>query len=310
MTKITAFRPCWAVATALLTAFALLGPAPTRAQQASPDAFATQLRAKHGQLSPSLQNNAFRRPLVIDSSESSGQVQGDVYAVVEHPFSKVQQALRDPARWCDVMILHPNTKHCESPPTGQSVLKVAIGKKLEQPAEDAYPLNLNYSLTSSTPDYFQVQLRAAKGPLGTSNYRFVVEAVALPGNRSFIHLSYSYASSMAGHLATKAYLATAGRDKVGFSRTGVDERGKPVYIDGVRGAVERNAMRYYLAIDACLQALNTPDDQRFEFRLGRFLASMEQYPRQLHEMDGQTFLDIKRRQNARQRQAGTQVSAN
>ncbi|RZK99606.1 MAG: hypothetical protein EOP36_18800 [Rubrivivax sp.] len=271
---------------------------------------APELRAKFEQLAPLLKNNAFRRPLVIDSSESSGQVRGDVYAVVEHPFGKVQQALRDPARWCDVMILHPNTKQCEPPLTGQSVLKVAIGKKLEQPAEDAYPLNLSYSLASSAPDYFQVQLRAAQGPLGTSNYRFVVEAVSLPNNRSFIHLSYSYASSMAGHLATKAYLATAGRSKVGFSRTGVDEQGNPVYIGGVRGAVERNAMRYYLAIDACLQALDTPGDQRFERRLERFLASMEQYPRQLHEMDGQTFLDIKRRQHARQRQAGTQVSAN
>lgn len=282
---------------------------PALAQTASGSS-GPQLRTKFDQLGPALQNNAFRRPLVIDSSESSGQVRGDVYAVVTHPFAKVQQALRDPARWCDVMILHPNTKHCESPPTGQSVLKVAIGKKLEQPAEDAYPLNLGYSLTSSTPDYFQVQLRANKGPLGTSNYRFVVEAVSLPGNRSFIHLSYSYASSMAGHLATKAYLATAGRSKVGFSHTGVDEQGKPVYIDGVRGAVERNAMRYYLAIDACLQALSAPDEQRFETSLGRFLASMEQYPRQLHEMDGQTFLEIKRRQHARQHQAATQLSAN
>jgi len=108
---------------------------------------------------------------------------------------------------------------------------------------------------------------------------------------------------MAGHLATKAYLATAGRSKVGFSRTGTDDRGQPIYIAGVRGAVERNAMRYYLAIDACLQSLDVPADQRFDRRLTRFLASMEQYPRQLHEMDGQTFLQIKRRQHERQRQA-------
>lgn len=293
----------------LVSAMAMLAWAsPTHAQGATGSS-APQLRAKFDQLNPVLQSNAFRRPLFIDSSEASDEVRGDVYAVVEHPFAKVQQALRDPARWCDVMILHPNTKQCESPPTGQSLLKVAIGKKLEQPAEDAYPLNLNYSLASATPDYFQVQLRAAQGPLGTSNYRFVVEAVSLAGNRSFIHLSYSYASSMAGHLATKAYLATAGRSKVGFSRTGTDDRGQPVYIGGVRGAVERNAMRYYLAIDACLQSLDIPVDQRFDRRLTRFLASMEQYPRQLHEMDGATFLEIKRRQHERQRQAMNAVAS-
>ena len=296
-------------ATGLLFALATLSwLTPAHAQTAS-GSTAPQLRAKFEQLGHALQNNDFRRPVVIESEESSGQVRGDVYAVVDHPFSKVQQALRDPARWCDVMILHPNTKQCEPPPSGQSVLKVSIGKKLEQSAEDAYALNLGYSLTASAPDYFQVQLRAAEGPLGTSNYRFVVEAVAVAGRRSFIHLSYSYASSLAGNLATKAYLATAGRSKVGFSRTGTDDQGKPAYIGGVRGAVERNAMRYYLAIDACLQALDAPADQRFDRRLKRFLASMEQYPRQLHEMDSGTFLDIKRRQHERQKTGGSQASS-
>ncbi len=280
---------------------------PAHAQGAS-GLSATPLRAKFEQLGTALRNNDFRRPVVIESGESSGQVRGDVYAVVDHSFSKVQQALRDPARWCDVMILHPNTKQCVPPAAGKSVLKVSIGKKIEQPVEDAYPLDLAYSLTASAADYFQVQLQAAKGPLGTSNYRFVVEAVSVSGNRSFIHLSYSYASSLAGNLATKAYLATAGRSKVGFSRKGTDSDGKPAYIDGVRGAIERNAMRYYLAIDACLQTLDAPADQRFDRSLKRFLASMEQYPRQLHEMDGGTFLDIKRREHERQ-MASSQDSA-
>jgi hypothetical protein len=306
MNKITVFQHR---AASVLLALATLSGLNLAHAQGAAGSSAPDLRAKFEQLSSSLQNSAFRRPLVIDSRESSGQVRGDVYALVEHPFTKVQQALRDPARWCDVMILHPNTKQCQPPAPGQSVLKVAIGKKLEQPVEDAFPLNLNYSQVSATPEYFQVQLRAAEGPLGTSNYRFVVEAVSLGGGRSFIHLSYSYASSLAGHLATKAYLATAGRSKVGFSQTGTDERGQPIYIDGVRGAVERNAMRYYLAIDACLQSLDAPADQRFDRRLTRFLSSMEQYPRQLHEMDGSTFLDIKRRQHERQRQALVAQSA-
>ena len=262
---------------------------------------ATELRAKFDQLGSALTNNPFKRPLFIDSKESSSQVRGDVYAVMDYPFAKVQQALRDPANWCDVMILHPNTKQCESSKSGRPVLRVSIGKKLEQAVEDAYLLNLAYSSVSSTPEYFQVQLNAKEGPLGTSNYRFVVEAVSLAGNRSFIHLSYSYASSLAGQLATKAYLATAGRSKIGFSATGKDSAGQPRYINGVRGAVERNAMRYYLAIDAYLWSANAPPGRQFEQRLQTFASSLEQYPRQLHEADINTFIAMKQREYERQR---------
>jgi hypothetical protein len=49
-------------------------------------------------------------------------------------------------------------------------------------------------------------------------------------------------------MAMQAYLLTAGRDKIGFSITSKKADGPPTYIAGVRGAVERNAMRYYLAI--------------------------------------------------------------
>ena len=70
-----------------------------------------------------------------------------------------------------------------------------------------------------------------------------------------MHLSYSYGSGVAGRLAMQGYLATAGADKVGFTVTGRDGSGQPIYIGGVRGAIERNAMRYYLAIDAHLASL-------------------------------------------------------
>lgn len=282
----------------LWTATAIVSPA--KAQGASGSANAGELRAKFTELSDELADNQFRRPLHLDSQESANRVRGDVFAVVGHPFAKVDKALRNPANWCDVMILHPNTKHCDGSTGAGQVLHVSIGKKLEQPVEDAYPLDLAYSVAASTPEYFQVELNAKEGPLGTSNYKIVVEAVSVPGGRTFLHLSYSYGSSFAGQVATKAYLATAGRSKVGFSTVGQTANGQPQYIGGVRGAVERNAMRYYLAIEAYLQSLSAPPANQFDRRLQNFFAALEQYPRQLHEMDRDAYIAMKQREYDRQ----------
>ncbi len=282
----------------LWTASSLMSSARAQAAAGSSSA-ATELRSRFTQMQDLLTQNQFQRPIALDSQEASKKVRGDIYAVVGHPFSKVDKALRNPTTWCDVMILHPNTKQCAGSGTGQ-VLHVAIGRKLEQAVEDAYPLDLNYSVVSSTSDYFQVQLNAKEGPLGTTDYRILVEAVSVPGNRTFLHLSYSYGSSFAGQMATKAYLATAGRSKVGFSTVGQTAQGQPQYIGGVRGAVERNAMRYYLAIEAYLQSLNAPPANQFDRRLNSFFAALEQYPKQLREMDRNTYIAMKQREYDRQ----------
>ena len=73
-----------------------------------------------------------------------------------------------------------------------------------------------------------------------------------------MHLSYSYDYGVAARVAMQGYLATIGRDKVGFSVVGTQADGQPVYIGGTRGVVERNTMRYYLAIEAYLGALSLP----------------------------------------------------
>ena len=65
---------------------------------------------------------------------------------------------------------------------------------------------------------------------------------------------------------------------------------------GVRGAVERNTMRYYLAIDAYLDGLSAPPADQLEKRLQTWFTATEKYPRQLHEIDRATYLDMKRSQ--------------
>ena len=266
---------------------------------------AASLRAKYMALGPQLSNNQFKRPLYVDSVESPSNLRGDIYALVDYPFAAVNQAFNDPSHWCDMLILHINTKFCQAS-TNQagSLLVVRIGKKDYQPLIQAQRFEFAYSVATTTPEYFDVGLSAETGPLGTSDYRIRLEAVSLQGGKTFLHITYSYAYNFAGKLAMQAYLATLARDKVGFSSTGKQSDGQPDYIGGVRGVVERNTMRYYLAIDAYLGALSTPHAQQLEKRLQSWFSATELYPRQLHEVDRATYLDMKRREYQRQQTPG------
>jgi hypothetical protein len=62
----------------------------------------------------------------------------------------------------------------------------------------------------------------------------------------------------------------------------------------MRGAIERNVMRYYLAIDAHLASLSAAPQQQLEKRLETWFDSSERYARQLHEMDRSQYIAMKR----------------
>jgi len=290
-TALTLLRLCAAV---------LLGLSMAAAARASPAADA--LRARQAAIAERLANNAFQRPLYLESTQTSGDLMGDVYAVVDHPFATVDAALKGADVWCDVLILHLNVKQCRAsggPPS--NTLAVALGKKHDQSLEDAYHLNFAYEFASSKPDYFKVLMSSKEGPLGTSNYRIVVEAAPLDARRSFLHMSYAYAYGFAARVAMQGYLATVGSSKVGFSIVGKKSDGQPVYVDNVRGVIERNTMRYYLAIDAYLSAVDLPQAQRQEHRLREWYSATERYPRQLHEMEQDDYLAMKQKEIARQK---------
>jgi hypothetical protein len=257
---------------------------------------AGDLHAKYNELRERLRDNVFHRPLYVDSAQAGDNLRGDVYAVLDHPFSEVSNALKKPDDWCDVMILPFNTKYCHaaSGGNGAATLQMRIGRKADQPARDAYPLDFSWRPVAASADYFETRLDAANGPFGTRDYRISVSAVPVDAQHTFVHLSYSYEYGFAGKMAMNAYLATAGANKVGFTVTGRDGNGEPVYIGGVRGAIERNAMRYYLAIDAKLAAMHAAPAQQLEKRLEAWFDASERYPRQLHEMDRASYLAMKR----------------
>ena len=235
---------------------------------------------------------------MLESKETNGILTGDVYAVVAQPYDVVGGTLPQMHHWCDILMLPFNVKGCSARGSGRSGnLSVAIGRKADQPVSDAYLVDFSYRVVAATADYLSVQLGADSGPFGTKNYRIVLQATPLDAKRSFVHLSYSYGYGAAARLAMKAYLATTGRDKVGFSIVGRRPDGGAVYIGGERGVIERNSMRYYLAIEAFLGA---PGAEQADKRLNDWFAAVERYPRQLHEMGRDEYLTMKRRELARQ----------
>lgn len=270
---------------------------------ASPAAWADAQTLKSGYAAAQqrLRDSPFHRPLYLESTESSGALKGEVYALVEHPYATVQQALAAPAHWCELLLLQPNIKQCRVEGEGAAArLAVNLGRRFDQPIEKTYLAEFSFAAAQSTPEYFQVQLDAGKGPVGTHDYRIMLEAMPVAGGKTYLHLAYSYGYGFTARLATQAYLSTSGSGKIGFTVTGKDEHGAPEYIDGLRGAVERNAMRYYLAIDAYLGVAQVPDAQRFEQSLQRWYDAIEQFPRQLKEDDRSAYVTVKRGEYQRQ----------
>jgi hypothetical protein len=239
--------------------------------------------------------------LHIESSETDDSAKGEIRATVDHPFPVVGAALREPAQWCEILILHLNVKYCrasvEAPGTR---VRVIIGKKFDQPIEDAYPVDFEYRVAQASAHVLQVTLRADSGPLGTRDYLIVLDAAPAQGDRTLLRMSYSYAYGMGARLAMQAYLATIGRAKVGFTVVGTDSNGAPRYIGGMRGVTERNTMRYYLAVNAFLGSLSTSPAARVEKGLQDWFSAIERYPLQLHEMERRDYLVMKRAEHARQ----------
>ncbi|GAA4340317.1 hypothetical protein GCM10023165_20210 [Variovorax defluvii] len=274
----------------LLAAVAAIAQAPSLDAGSAP-----ALREQHQKLAGQLAGSPLKRPMYLESTETDGGLQGDVYAVVDHPLDQVRTALAKGGQWCEMLLLHINNRRCRVSRQGQDeVLTLSVVKRYDKPVEQAFELSFVHRVASSSSDYLAVQLSAQSGPLGTSNYRVSLEAVPLGERRTFLHFGYAYDHNLMARLATKAYLATFGSHKMGFTVIGQKPDGEPEYIRGVRGLMERNAMRYFLTLDAYLDSLDAAPAERAEKRLHAWFEQAERYPRQLHEVDLATYLEHKR----------------
>ena len=264
----------------------------TAAATAAESGSAATLRAMYATHRADIESRKFGEPLHLASAQTANTLAGDIYALVDHPFEKVRTALADPANWCDILILHPNVKNCRiGDASGEKKPSLAVHLGRSEVA-----VSFSYEAVQSTSDYLDVRLGTPTGPFGTSDYRIRLEATPL-GQRTMVHLGYAHGYGARAKLAMQAYFNTLGRGKVGFTVTGKDAEGKPVYVSDLRGGLERNALRYYASIESYLDALAAPRQQQLEQRLRHWYAYTERHPLQLQEEPG--YLDLKRKEAQR-----------
>ena len=251
---------------------------------------AAGLRTRHVALQSELAKSPFGRPMHVDSSVDGGTHKGDIHAVVDQPYAAVSAALARPGHWCEILTLQVNVKRCQ--PSNEALVAF-ITRKPRDGVGDAYQIDFRFNVPAKRADYLEVKLNAPTGPMGTKDYEIRLEATPLDAKRTFLHLTYTYTLGTMARLAMDADLAGPGRDKTGFTIVERKPDGSPVYVDGVRGAIERSAMRYYLAIDASL-----PAGQPLDTRLARWYSGVERYPQLRERVGRDEYVEMKRREAA------------
>ena len=254
---------------------------------------ARALIGRHGALQNQLADNPFGRALHVESTAAGGRQKGDIHAVIEQPYRVIAPALARPADWCDILTLQVNVKGCKF---SEQSLAAFVGRKARDSLDNAHRLDLRFQAAATGKDYLHVVLTSPSGPFGTRDYEIRLEATPLDSGRTFVHLSYAYTLGTIARLGMDAYLVGAGRDKVGFSVVDRRPDGAAVYVDGVRGMVERSAMRYYLAIEATADALSLPADQRLDARLRNWYTSITRYPQLREQVGADEYVEMKRRE--------------
>jgi hypothetical protein len=259
-------------------------------------ASADALRDRFRVLQPRLQApEPFTEPLAIDSRHGGGRLQAEVHAMVGHGFERVAAILAAPSRWCELLVLQPNIRQCRLADDGTRLV-VRFARRFDQPLADTQPVAFHFR-AERRADLLQVELHAPEGPLGTGDYRIALDATAAAADadRSLVRIRFSQAYGIGARLAASTYFATSGRNKVGFSVVGERRDGSVERVGGLRGGVERTAMRHYLAVDAVLASAADDGRARLEASLRRWLDAVGRYPLQLAEADPDAYFEAKRR---------------
>ena len=261
---------------------------------------AARLQSQYQTLRDIARFGPFGVPLSVRSEERDDGVTAEVYGIIEHRFEEVKAVLTSPASWCEFAPLHSNVKACTfQNHSDETLLTLYIGRRYYQSPEDASSQPYQFAVHTGEPGFLSVALSASKGIFGTTAHRWQLEAAGVDG-RTVVALRSSYVPSVLTRVMTAVYLATVGRNKVGFSREVAGPSESPRYVQGFRGLVERNVMRYYLAFEAFLDMQSLPAPHQFEASINAVYDMMEQYPTQLHDIEKAEYLDAKRRERENQ----------
>lgn len=249
------------------------------------------LNERKSEVLQSIAGAGFEQSIYIRSGEADDGASGSIYALVDQPFTELRSLLDDPRAWCQITIMHLNVKSCvldqrESP----ARIRMYSGRMHYVPADQADRHDYFLQPTRVDGDYFRASIHGPEGPFGTRDYRIMIEVVAADDGKSLIHLGYSLGYTSVTRWAQRIYFATLGRHRVGFSPSDADN---DELIRGLRGMIERNTVRFYLALQAWLEL---PGEEKAQDRFLRWHELTEQHPEQLREQDLDTYLNIKKRE--------------
>jgi hypothetical protein len=88
----------------------------------------------------------------------------------------------------------------------------------------------------------------------------------------------------------QAYVSTVARHRVGFTVVDTDAQGRPVLVRGVRAAIERNTMRFHLAVQSWLAVQQLPPAQRVARAIEAWFDASERHATQLHEVERDEYV--------------------
>jgi len=250
---------------------------------------------KYHKIERELEKSSLTIPFYVESSVSKNASHVDIYGTIKYPFDIVKNELQEPTNWCDIVLLHSNVRASTYKKVNDTWLLTLYNvKKFQDPLKDAYKMNFEYRVIAQQIGFFAISLAAREGIFSTKDHQFRLEAIPLDQDRTFIHLRYSYSYSSFGYLLMKSYFSIFGGGRIGFSVIDTDSDGNPVYVGGLRGAVEGNVLRYYLTILAYMDTLKIPVEQRLEKRMSQWYDLTARYKRQLFEMEKEEYLTYKR----------------
>lgn len=223
----------------------------------------------------------------IQSDVTEERLSADIYAVKTYAFENLVKKLSRAENWCQFVTLHLNIKACVYQKQTDTYLSFYAGRKFYEPAENAYELKYLFKIKEKKESYFKLSLSAESGPFSTSDYLIEVELVKF-GDDTLIHFSLAYNSSFTSRMGARVYLATIGSDKKGFSQA-LNAEGEKEYIKGVEGIIERNVMRYFLALNVYLDI--APGAGNI---ISVWFDETEKYYEQLHELDKADYIRDKK----------------
>ncbi len=209
---------------------------------------------------------------------------------------EASETLTGPGAWCEVLFLHLNVKSCVY---GMSEdgrwLRMYMGRKFYQDPKKAKQIELQFDSGITDDNVSWVTLTADEGPFNTSDYYVGLFAIDAE-NGTYAQIRSSQKTGGAATAAVNLYFNTLARNKVGFSVVGTDSKGNPKYSVGSQAALERNVVRYLLALRIFMQTHTVDGAEGMRTRTELWYDATDRYAEQLYEVDRDDYLRDKEKE--------------